>query len=190
MVLWDTRTAPYFLTEDQQAEVYRQTAYLLTRAYDPVSTAQIYPWHHASGDFVLRIDGDVPDLRLITVRQYAPTLTGNPHELDDEARLMALLVFFLNLTLRNRIDRLEGTGALAWADPLAVPATLAGVDAALEEDMRDALNGLLGSYDLSEFVQVVHMVAERYRLMPREQDLLERHLVPHAELLFSLLSGR
>jgi hypothetical protein len=189
MVVWDTHRAPYYLTQDQQTEVFRQAAYLLTRAYDPVSTAQIYPWHHASGDFVLRIEEDALDLRLISVRQYAPTLAGT-EGLDDEARLMALLVFFLNLTLRNRIDRLDGTGDLAWADPFAVSATVAGVYAALAENDRTALDAFLGSYDLSAFLQILEMVAERYRLMPLEKDLMEPHLVPHGKLLYGLLRQR
>ena len=97
MVVWDTDAAPFYLSEQQQAEVYRQVAFLLTRAYDPDTTEQIYPWHHASGDFILSVRRASVELRLITVRQYAPTLAGGGDTLDDDACLMALLVFFPQL---------------------------------------------------------------------------------------------
>ena len=189
MVVWDTDTAPFYLSEQQQAEVYRQVAFLLTRAYDPDTTEQIYPWHHASGDFVLRVRGASVDLRLITVRQYAPTLTADGEALDDDARLMALLVFFLNLTLRNRLDRLDGTGETAWADPRAVAATVRGFLEALQDELAVAFRGLLGAYGRAELVDILTPVADRYRLMPMEQDLIHANLAPHGAHLFEVLQS-
>lgn len=187
MVVWDTDAAPFFLAAHQQAEVYRQAAFLLTRAYDPDTTEQIYPWHHASGDFVLRVRGASLALRLITVRQYAPTLAADSQALDDGARLMALLVFFLNLTLRNRLDRLDGTGEAAWADPLSVAATLQGFMEALPADLAAAFMGLLRSYDTAELMEILTPVADRYGLMPREQRLIHANLAHHGEQLLAAL---
>jgi hypothetical protein len=187
MVVWDTDATPFFLAAQQQAEVYRQAAFLLTRAYDPGTTEQIYPWHHASGDFVLRVRGASVDLRLITVRQYAPTLTGDDEALDDDARLMALLVFFLNLTLRNRLDRLDGTGEPAWADPRAVAATVQGFIEALPAELAVGFKGLLRAYDTAELVDLLTPVADRYGLMPMEQPLIHANLARHGEQLFEVL---
>lgn len=187
MVVWDTDAAPFFLTEHQQADVYRQVAFLLTRAYDPDTTHQIYPWHHASGDFILCIRGASVDLRLITVRQYAPTLSGEDGGLDDDARLMALLVFFLNLTLRNRLDRLDGTGAPAWAGPLAVAASVEGFFEALPEDLAAAFMGLLDAYGRTELVDILSPVADQYGLMSMEQGLIQANLASHADQLFEAL---
>ena len=187
MIVWDTTGAPFFLTEQQQGEVYRQSAYLLTRAYDPQSTRQIYPWHHAAGDFILRVEGGPLALRLITVRQYAPTLAGDREALDDDARLTALMVFFLNLSLRNRLDRLDGTGPAAWADPVALPATVEGVFQALDAKPANALAGLLKTYRVSELIETLEALAERYGLMPAETELIRANLAPHAELLCETL---
>jgi len=187
MVVWDTSAAPFFLPERQQGAVYRQAAFLLTRAFNPLTTEQIYPWHHASGDFVLRTSGTDLELRLITVRQYAPTMGDGRGELNAEARLSALLVFFLNLTIRNRLDRLDGTGLPAWGDEAAVPETVQGFFDALEEDQSDKLRLFIESYSVDELMELLVPVAERYRLMPMEKDLLERHLASHGKLLHKTL---
>ena len=189
MVVWDTDAALFYLSEQQQAEVYRQVAFLLTRAYDPDTTEQIYPWHHASGDFVLRVRDASVELRLITVRQYAPTLTGDGDALDDDTRLMALLVFFLNLTLRNRIDRLDGTGEPAWADLLAVAATVQGFFEALPDELAAAFMGLLRAYDTAELLDILTPVADRYGLMPMEKRLIHANLASHGAQLFAALQS-
>ncbi len=187
MVVWDTTAAPYFLSPGQEDEIHRQTAYLLTRAFDPATTEQIYPWHHAAGDFVARIQGADPEVRLITTRQYAPTLEGPDGDPDQETRLMALFVFFLNLTLRNRIDRLDGTGQPAWAGERALPATVRGFFDALDGGLATEIKALMGAHRAGELVAVLAHVAERYRLMPMESDLLEAHLEAHGNRLHEVL---
>jgi len=188
MVVWDTSAAPFSLPEHLQGAVYRQTAFLLTRAFNPLTTEQIYPWHHASGDFVLRTRGTMDlELRLITVRQYAPTMGDGQGELDAQARLSALLVFFLNLTIRNRLDRLDGTGPPAWAGDAAVPETVQGFFDALDANQSDAFRSFLKSYSVDELMELLVPVAERYRLMPMEKDLFDRHLPSHGVLLHDTL---
>jgi hypothetical protein len=187
MVVWDTTEAPFYLSPHKQADVYRQTAFLLTRAYNPLTSEQIYPWHHASGDFVLRTRGNGVELRLITVRQYAPTMGAGQGELDQEARLIALMVFFLNLTVRNRIDRLDGTGPPAWADAAAVPATVKGFFDALAVDQASEFETFLEAYRVDELTELLAMVADRYALMPMEKDLIHANLAPHAALLYETL---
>jgi len=190
MVVWDTATAPYFLPAHQQAAVYRKAAFLLTRAFNPRTSEQIYPWHHASGDFILRITAEAVDLRLITVRQYAPTLGTGEAALTSEARLMALLVFFLNLTVRNRLDRMNGTGHPAWADAAAVPATVEGFLDALSEELANEFKDFIKSYRAEEMMELLVLVADRYGLMPLENDLVRANLAPHGRLLFETLQDR
>ena len=188
-VVWDTTTAPFYLSDRQQAALYRRAAFLLTRAFNPHTTEQIYPWHHASGDFVLRLQGEALDLRLITVRQYAPTIGDSISALDAEARLTALMVFFFNLTIRNRLDRLDGTGPPAWADAIAVPETIRGVFEALDEDQSIEFKRLLDAYTLHEVMALLSLVAERYQLMDMEKDLIRANLAPHGALLHETLQG-
>ena len=186
MIVWDTNRAPFFLDADRTAAVYRQTAYLLARAYDTAATTQIYPWHHASGDFILRPQGAEVAVKLITVRQYASTLGAkDASELDAESRLMAAMVFFANLTLRNRLDRLDGTGELAWADDMAVAATVAGFKQAMDEADVPLLDlpPLLRSYTAEDWAALLGAVGAQYRLMAGEQALLDRHIPDHAASL-------
>lgn len=188
MIVWDTGRTPYFLGTEAATAVYAQTADLLARAYDPASTRQIYPWHHASGDFVVRTGEAAVDVKLITVRQYAPTLSAEAGRiLDDESRLMAALVFFANLTIRNRIDRLEGTGALAWAGEAALGATVAGFKRGLDDALLADLTPLLASYDLEDWTALLEAVGTQYRLMPAESALLAPRLEAHAAHLTQIV---
>lgn len=184
IIVWDTRHQPFFLPRDCTEMVYYQAAHLLARAYDSRTTRQVYPWHHASGDFVLRHANDGVRLKLIAVRQYAPTLgDGDGQRLDDESLLMAAMVFFANLTLRIRIDRLDGTGKMAWADDAAVGATVAGFKRAMSEWPHAALRDLLLSYDEDDWTPLLNAVGAQYRLMPAEEALLDRHIGAHAVCL-------
>jgi hypothetical protein len=183
-IVWDRRRGPYFLPPHLMADIYFQAAFLLSRAYDPRSTRQIYPWHHAAGDFVLRRDADELHLKLITVRQYAPTMAPEDgQDLDDDARLMALMVFVANLSLRNRLDRMDGTGEMAWADDAAVSATVAGFKKALEGSLSTDLVNLLRNYAEDDWMVLLDAVGARYRLMPAEEDLLKPRIAAHAVCL-------
>lgn len=136
LVVWDTEKTPFRLSRTQASHVYGQAAEIMTLYYDIETFEQIFPWHHAAGDFVVRPrrapaapEGDggdhetrAIDVRLVTARQYAPMLDPSagvsPHE--------ALLFFLLNLSVRMRLDRLDGTGEVAWAGDHCVDATIEG----------------------------------------------------------------
>jgi len=128
--VWDGDENRALLSADQQVEIYRQAARILTYYYNVESFEQIFAFHHAAGDFIVRFDNGGIDLKLITVRRYASLLrnqdnleNGNP---DVETILQALLLFFLGLSIRMRLDRIDGVGDIVWADSLAVAATLEG----------------------------------------------------------------
>ena len=115
IIVWDGASAPCLLSETQAADLYRNMAMILTACYDPISACQIFPWHHAAGDFVVRVEADGVSVRLITVRDYVP-MSGCTAEPDDERSLLdALVVFFIHLSVRMRLDRLDGVSEVAWA---------------------------------------------------------------------------
>jgi len=130
MHLWDGKDSRSVLSTAQQAAIYRQAARILTYYYNVETFEQVFAWHHAAGDFIARVEKDAVDLKLITVRRYAPLLKKQNDleagETDVEMMLQALLLFFLNLVIRMRLDRLDGVGDIVWADRLAVAATLEG----------------------------------------------------------------
>jgi hypothetical protein len=135
LVLWDPENGRTRLESDQAATIYYQVARILTHYFNLTTFEAIGNWHHAAGDFVVKVIGDRLEVRLITVRDYRPLFRSQQaagREIPKvEALLQALLIFLLNLGLRNRLDRLDGTGDLAWSDPVAVEATVAGVLAGL-----------------------------------------------------------
>ena len=122
LVLWDTDQGHCCLPASEAWRIYSQAARILTLYYDVETFEQIFPWHHAAGDFVVRAQGDSLDVRLVTARQYAPMVEPSqglsPHE--------ALLFFLSNLSVRMRLDRLDGVGPVTWADDDCVDATLVG----------------------------------------------------------------
>ena len=135
VIVWDPDNTPVYLTEKQAENAFRQVAAILTGAYNFFTFEQIRAWHHAAGDFILRpLDADRVDVRLITVRDYAPHIADV--EPDPAALIEGLLLFFLNLTIRNRIDRLDGTKALAWADDYTLQGTINGFFSGLESVVR------------------------------------------------------
>ena len=72
LIVWDGAATPTLLRESTNGILLRQAAMILTACYDPVTTEQIFPWHHAAGDFVIRCDKDTLSVRLITARGLVP----------------------------------------------------------------------------------------------------------------------
>jgi len=92
--VWQADAVPVFLTGGQTLELYRQIAEILTGCYDPETFEQIFPWHHAAGDFIVRRSDNLLQVKLITVRQYG-ALLETPDR--DEATLMQAMLFFLSI---------------------------------------------------------------------------------------------
>ena len=130
MRLWDGQDNRSVLSTAQQAEIYRQAARILAYYYNVETFEQIFAWHHGAGDFIARVTNGAIDLKLITVRRYAPLLnkqsSTDAGQANVEKMLQTLLLFFLNLSIRMRLDRLDGVGDVVWTDRLAVAATLEG----------------------------------------------------------------
>ena len=165
--LWDYQKGYYFLSDSQSYEMLRQVAYILTYYYDPDSFCQIYPWHHGAGDFVAHRDGDSIRVRLITARNYSP-LIDLPLG-DESSRLVAIINFLLNLTLRIRLDKLDGVGSPAWMEEIAVQASVKGFFAALNRkntppssiDPADLLE-VLQAFDPQEYLAMYQPLLEIY----------------------------
>lgn len=134
VVVWNPVNGNFYLSDDKKHELYRQTARILTSYYNPETFEQIFPWHHAAGDFVLKIQADQLSVRLISVRGYQALV--NNTERDPLSVLEALLVFLLNLSIRNRLDRTDGVGEIVWADDFVVAATIDGFFEALGDKKK------------------------------------------------------
>jgi len=122
--LWDHDKGYFFLSDSESYELIRQTAIILTSYYDQRSFCQIYPWHHGAGDFIVRVEPQTIAVKLITVRGYQPLICFE--NAGSYEQLSGAIQFLLNLSLRIRLDRLDGIGEPAWLDSFAVKAAVAG----------------------------------------------------------------
>ena len=221
--LWEFGNGYKYLTSEQSFEIYKQASKILTLYYDLKDFYQIYPWHHAAGDFVVRIEnennppsppftkggglesptlakgdlGGFPghkiNVRLTTARRYDPLMNFDK---DTVNPLFALFYFFLNLSIKMRLDKMDGLGEVVWAED--------GCEEAMVEGFFEALK-LKESNDnypelVNEFISLLKSFnAEELRIST--QPLIElfsgtgdlpvviANLDGHAEKLFTVLQN-
>jgi hypothetical protein len=175
LVLWDPESGPRRLDAAQSRAVYYKIARILTHYLNLETFEGIAAWHHAAGDFVVRLRERDAEVRLISVRDYRPLFPARPAPCDGpqaiSALLEALLVFLLNMSVRTRLDRLDGTGELVWSDPAAVAATVAGV-----------LDGLAEKPAPLELPLPLDLLFKRFLAACREEDLLDLCLAIAAKI--------
>jgi hypothetical protein len=164
--VWDDRNGRYFLSADQMRAVYRGAAAILTYYYNVATFEHITQWHHAAGDFILKCRGDEVDLKLITVRRYSPlfrkSVARAAEDADAEQILQALLIFFLKLSFRMRLDRINGVGDLVWSDPGIVQSLVDGV-----------MDGLSQKPDIAGLPDAVDTCFRYYLTVCSQSDLFE-----------------
>jgi hypothetical protein len=194
--LWDFDYGYTYLSSEQSFELYRQASQILTLYYDLSDFSQIFPWHHAGGDFVVKIEdkaighphpnpppsrgradrgsplsregesisfadkyppstggrglgGGGINVRLTTARRYEPFI-GFVDE-DTLNPILALCYYLLNLTIRMRLDKLDGLGESVWVEDFCVEATVQGFLDALR--LKDELRFYFNSED--EFFSIL-----------------------------------
>lgn len=122
--IWDLRQGHRYASEKESYEIFRQASRILTLYYDTLSYKQIYPWHHAAGDFIVRTRNTKIDVRLTTARKYQSIMDYFSEETVNP--MIAVVYFFLNLTVRMRLDKLDGVGKTVWAGDFCVNAITEG----------------------------------------------------------------
>ena len=197
LIVWGQAETTSFLTSEQAEDVYRQAALILTTAYNFFTFEHISAWHHAAGDFILKpVDASRVDLRLITVRKVAPLIENAAP--DPATLIEALLLFLMHLTIRNRLDRLDGTGSLAWADDVAIKGTINGFFIGLEMTVRKAdlpvsfpadFKNYIRSHSKTALTDLFTSVAGRIPDTSPEQAFVHKRLKNHVDLFCSLLDA-
>lgn len=193
MHLW-APTGPIELTSPQCRQLYRQAAAILTRLYDPDTTDQVHGWHHAAGDFVAHIDRRALYLKLISIRGFVPVYQEAIDAHDPAATLVqALWLFLIGMSFRMRLDRLDGTGALAMADEKMIVPILEGFFSVLDglpEPQRlpapagVCLRLLLAGSRRSDLMASAQSLREGWPAKAPEQKMLAAHLSDHAQRLY------
>jgi hypothetical protein len=148
--VWDFSNGYKYLSNRQTFKVYKQASKILTSYYDLKDFSQIYPWHHGAGDFVVKEERGEIDVQLTTARRYEPVMVF----LEENAVLnpvIGLWYFFLNLSLKMRLDKLDGTCEVVWADNICVRAMIEGFLEALKT--KKGLKNYIGS--MVEFISLL-----------------------------------
>jgi hypothetical protein len=192
-VLWDTEAGYSALAETAAEEMYKQAAFILTYYYDVDSGEEIFPWHHAAGDFVAA-SGPPVQVRLITVRQYASRWTLRKDSRHDT--MQALLLFLANLSLRMRLDRLDGVGDIVWVGQHCAKGAMSGFLDALTAKVAESL---LDAKTLEEFGKYIKGIspaelAEIFQAVVDSHDedapdvpVILDNLVDHILLVYRLI---
>jgi len=197
IMVWDHEHGNYFLTDHQAMEIYRQATKILTYYYNIETFEQICSWHHAAGDFVLKCQEDIIEIKLVTVRQYRSMFEQNiDHEHktpDAEMILEALLVFFFNMAIKMRIDRLDGVGEISWSDEVALIGILKGFFEGLalkpfinvfEAPLDHCFREHLLSCSRADFFDLNHAIVCTYPSQAAEAPVIRQHLEKHVEDLY------
>ncbi|MGD9083307.1 MAG: hypothetical protein PVH72_07215 [Desulfobacterales bacterium] len=198
IIVWDDEHGNYFLTDDQATNLYRQAARILTGYYNVETFEQILSWHHAAGDFVIKCQNNRIDLKLITVRQYRPLFKNDRINKDPDAELIleALLVFFLNLAIRMRLDRLDGVGEIVWSDDIAVEGTLKGFFEGLAlkppidpipGSLMDRFRNHLLCCSQSDLLGLSQAMVDAYHPQSPEIPVIKKNLKRHVNILFNTI---
>jgi len=195
--VWDAEPGNTFLSSEQSLNLYRQAAMILTCYYDLETFAQIFPWHHGAGDFVVRVSEKGIELKLITVRQYEPLILIDEDEKDERIVLEALLIFFLHLSIRMRIDRLDGVDELAWADDIAVKGTIDGffqglslllIDSVFPENLTDIFLKYLMAVSEEDLLGTAETIYHTYPFHAPELDFIRQNLKSHINVLVNIIN--
>lgn len=193
VIVWDP-DGSYFLDADQSGELYRSAAEILTSFYDIESFRQIYPWHHAAGDFVVKRSGSGKiNLKLITVRQFASLFDFDENSFENS--VTGLFYFLVNLSIRMRLDRLDGIGEYVWGDDFVLDSTVKGfMDAVSSMKIYgvgcfDAMKTGFSGMTEPDFVEMGDEIVSACNPASPEIPVIRKNLLKHAERMNFLLSG-
>jgi hypothetical protein len=191
--VWDAEYGRSILGPDESNLLYRKASAILTAYFNEQSFTQIYPWHHAAGDFVLKLRNGELDVRLVTARDCRSLLPGGG---GPEDNLFAAIHFFLNLSIRMRLDRWDGTGRLAWASPSCLQGVITGFLQSWEGKVQKTAAGLPSASDIlallrgfsaDELSPLAEIVVENGLLEADEIDFLNSRIEEHVLSLYKSL---
>ncbi|HYA11550.1 MAG TPA: hypothetical protein VEF37_01030 [Thermodesulfovibrionales bacterium] len=230
--LWDFDEGYKYLTSEQSFEIYKKASQILTLYYDLEDFSQILAWHHAAGDFVVKIENRVVshphptptpsrgreltcstdkcspstggrglggggiDIRLTTARRYEPFMGfADSNALNP---ILALCYYFLNLTIRMRLDKLDGLEDVVWADDTCIQATLIGFFEAIQTkgNLKPCLNlaraedflSLLQSFTQKELKTIIISLIDQYK-NTSDYPVIMSNMDKHIDKLFITLQN-
>ena len=200
IMVWDDPRGRFFLSVAQTRTLYTLVSKILTGYYNLESFEQIFSWHHAAGDFIVKVENEKLDLRLVTVRRYAPIFEKQKNTqtapADPQHILQALLIFFLSLSIHMRLDRLDGIGEIVWSDDSAVEATIIGFLEALSvkpdlpslpDSPLACFVAYLASCTEGDLIDLTGAIVNRFNPQMPGLALVKKNIHPHVKTLHACI---
>ncbi|MFC1876281.1 hypothetical protein ACFL2E_03270 [Thermodesulfobacteriota bacterium] len=194
IAVWDTENGSFFLSKEQATKLYEKATTILTAYYNLETYEQVFSWHHAAGDFVVNMDTAEPRVKLITVRRYERLLKKTDDDIATIAN--ALLLFLLNVSIRMRIDRIDGVGEISWIDDFAMEGILKGffkglrlatMKAAIPDTFVDAFKAFLNGIPDKEFFDLFHAIMGRMSALNPDRVVVKSHLKNHINIFLKMM---
>ncbi|MGD9578381.1 MAG: hypothetical protein AB7Y74_09025 [Syntrophorhabdus sp.] len=135
IVIWDTARGNRSVSDQEAYTIIKEASKILTFYYNVGGSERIVPWHHGAGDFIVNTDSGKVDVKLITVRGYEPF--ASPDTNQTVGPLLGILFFLIELTVKMRMDKMEGMGETIWADSRYMNAAIQGFFHAMKIKERD-----------------------------------------------------
>ena len=195
VLIWDMEKGNRRASREEGFSIFSEAARILTLYYDTKTYRQIYPWHHAAGDFVVKLAGGATEVKLTTARNYMP-LISFPRKADTN-RVTALVAFLLNMAVQMRLDRMGGVGEPVWAQEEFVSPCLEGFFGALQTMKAEGRGALGEGPDLltllkkfsKEEIQTLYapLVVSYQEEKPADFVVVEKNLEGHIATLWNCL---
>ena len=190
--VWDTKKGYYLLKSSACYDLYKKCAFLLTYFFDPNTYCQIYPWHHSAGDFVLK-EGRIINVKLTTVRNYEPVFSTT----DNTFPYLGLVYFLLNMSMKMRLDKKDGTGQVLIAPKIFVKYTIEGFieglkalvsEGLLSKKQKDDLIRILKLFNKNELLLLFYSMLEHYNQEdPLDIPVILQNAEDHINYLYHCL---
>lgn len=195
--IWDLKRGHRYASFTEAFRMIEASSKILALYYDHGDFSRIGAWHHAAGDFIVSIpeDGRL-NVKLTTVRKYEPLMASFSEE--DTSPMIAMIYFFLDTTIRMRLDRLDGVGETVWLDDFAVTAAVKGFFEGLRERETNGdgvipvqasdLISLLQSFDGKELKRVFEPLMDHYATQDSDgMAFMSTHVDDHISVLCQAL---
>ncbi len=196
--IWDSNGSCHYIQVEDACVIYHKIAGILTYYYNIETFEQISSWHHAAGDFIVNMGDGTFSVRLITIRVYSPLTHFGTGESNKKIYILpSLLLFFLNMTIRIRLDRLNGTGEIVMIDELVLNAVIKGFLSALDKksviydygDLRSAFIEFFVQFEDEQILDILINSVESTCSDPLEIILIEENLKIHCRRLYSIFKN-
>ncbi len=158
---------------------HKQVSKILASLFHMETTQRVSAWSHITGDFLLSLDGRSNQrVRLCTIRSYKP-YSQLPH--GDLGRLYGVLLFLLENSLINRLDREKGVGPLLWLGKDVLNAHLEGfIEGIKVRSIVKDIFQLLKIMEIEEICTLTDAAFIEMDLDPIATDFIYNHLFEHS----------